>query len=71
MYQSHADLGPYKTEAIPKKSEYQLQFQKWKLPEYSADLNFNLDKTPDVQKAPKKKTAVSILDSFGNSSYKR
>ena len=59
VYKSNAELGPYKNDAIPKMSEYNLQFQKWKLPDYMADINFNADDKnsvdEEVQKQVKKK----------------
>ncbi|XP_005097853.1 nuclear protein MDM1 isoform X2 [Aplysia californica] len=69
VYKSNAELGPYKTDAIPKLSEYRQQFQKWKAPDFAADVNLNVSEkmatAASQQKQEKKRTVAKRSKSAG------
>ncbi|GFR79250.1 nuclear protein MDM1 [Elysia marginata] len=43
VHKSNAELGPYKTDGVPRLSEYNRQFQAWKPQIFASDVNLNLN----------------------------
>ena len=42
-------------------SEYNLQFQKWKLPDYMGDINFNVDDKKNIDGEVQKQVMKKVI----------
>ncbi|CAL1544790.1 unnamed protein product, partial [Lymnaea stagnalis] len=54
VYNSQGNLGPYKSDGVPKVSEYTRQFHPWQPIGYHSDINLNANNSSNVQRGDRK-----------------